>query len=114
MYCKGLFFWLDAIYIDAMKKVIILVMCVITMTMLSCRVHKQQAPNAPGVETTIKTDRVEKVETNSESVIDNVVNNNHIPPYVMVMLVLFAGWAIPSPCEMLGIFGKFIRDVRGK
>lgn len=48
-----------------------------------------------------------------EGAIDTVVNKNGIPFHVLLLLVLLAGWAIPSPEEMGHGLIRLIRAIRG-
>ena len=45
--------------------------------------------------------------------VDTVVNEAGIPIHVLLLLVLLAGWAIPSPEEMGHGFVRLWRGIRG-
>jgi len=45
--------------------------------------------------------------------VDTVVNESGLPVHVLLLLVLLAGWAIPSPEEMGHGFVRIIRAIRG-
>ena len=45
--------------------------------------------------------------------VDTVVNEGGLPVHVLLLLVLLAGWAIPSPEEMGHGFVRIIRAIRG-
>lgn len=52
---------------------------------------------------------IETVEAN------NTVQNDYgMSPLELGALILLAGWAIPSPLEMIGGFGHFILTLFGK
>lgn len=42
-----------------------------------------------------------KTEENFEGPVGQVINESGLKPYELLLLVLLAGWAIPSPTEML-------------
>lgn len=46
--------------------------------------------------------------------VDTVVNESGLPFHVLLLLVLLAGWAIPSPEEMGHGLVRIIRALRGK
>ncbi len=48
-----------------------------------------------------------------EGPVDTVINEADLPMHVLLMLVLFAGWAIPSPEEMGHGVVRIIRALRG-
>lgn len=45
--------------------------------------------------------------------VDTVINDNGLPVHVLLLLVLLAGWAIPSPEEMGHGVVRLIRALRG-
>ena len=59
-----------------------------------------------------------KTEENYTGPVGQVINESGLKPYELLLLVLLAGWAIPSPTEMLlGIAStgrKFCLTVTGK
>ncbi len=43
-----------------------------------------------------------------------VINESQLPLHIVVLLVLLAGWAIPSPEEMAHGFVRVIDALRGR
>jgi len=48
-----------------------------------------------------------------EGPVETIINENGLPVHVLLLLVLLAGWAIPSPEEMGHGFVRIIRAFRG-
>lgn len=53
-------------------------------------------------------------ESNEYGEVQSVVNDEGFKPYELLLLVLLAGWAIPSPSEMLRGIVKFFTGFRLK
>lgn len=58
------------------------------------------------------------VDAGSKEVIEGdvgqVINENGIPPYALFLLVLLAGWAIPSPSEMGNGLVRLVTALSGR
>ena len=52
-------------------------------------------------------------ESQYQGPIDTVINEGELPLHVLLLLVLLAGWAIPSPEEMGHGLVRLIRALRG-
>ena len=51
-----------------------------------------------------------KSEENFEGPVGQVINEAGLEIHELLLLVLLAGWAIPSPAEMVLGFGRTVRD----
>ena len=63
-------------------------------------------------ETNIALTPVDEIEY--QAPIDTVVNESGLEWWELAVIVLLAGWAIPSPAEMLRGILRFLRDPLGR
>jgi len=78
------------------------------------QIGKENTQQVAAVQTNTKTGDDAQIADQANEVTGTQIINSELPPWVLIMIALLAGWAIPSPMEMaLGIV-NFFRIIFGK
>lgn len=80
----------------------------------NAQVGKENTQQIAAVQTNTKTGNDAQLADQANKVTGTQIINSELPPWVLILIALLAGWAIPSPMEMaLGIV-NFFRIIFGK
>ena len=80
----------------------------------NAQIGKENTQQVAAVQTNTKTGDEAQIADQANKVTGTQIINSELPPWVLILIALLAGWAIPSPMEMaLGIV-NFFRIIFGK
>lgn len=80
----------------------------------NAQIGKENTQNNAVVQANTEASGEAQVADQANKVEGTQIINSELPPWILIMIALLAGWAIPSPMEMaLGIV-NFFRIIFGK
>ena len=80
----------------------------------NAQVGKENTQNNAVVQANTEAGDNAQIADQANAVTGTQIINSDLPPWILIMIALLAGWAIPSPMEMaLGIV-NFFRIIFGK
>ena len=80
----------------------------------NAQIGKENTQNNAVVQANTEAGDNAQIADQANSVTGTQIINSDLPPWILIMIALLAGWAIPSPMEMaLGIV-NFFRIIFGK
>jgi len=80
----------------------------------NAQIGKENTQNTAAIQANTEAGDDAQIADQANEVTGTQIINSELPPWVLIMIALLAGWAIPSPMEMaLGIV-NFFRIIFGK
>ena len=80
----------------------------------NAQIGKENTQNTAAIQANTEAGDNAQIADQANAVTGTQIINSDLPPWVLIMIALLAGWAIPSPMEMaLGIV-NFFRIIFGK
>ena len=80
----------------------------------NAQIGKENTQNNAVVQANTEAGDNAQIADQANAVTGTQIINSDLPPWILIMIALLAGWAIPSPMEMaLGIV-NFFRIIFGK
>jgi hypothetical protein len=80
----------------------------------NAQIGKENTQNNAAIQANTEAGDNAQIADQANAVTGTQIINSDLPPWVLIMIALLAGWAIPSPMEMaLGIV-NFFRIIFGK
>jgi hypothetical protein len=80
----------------------------------NAQIGKENTQNNAAVQANTEASGEAQVADQANKIEGTQIINSDLPPWILIMIALLAGWAIPSPMEMaLGIV-NFFRIIFGK
>lgn len=80
----------------------------------NAQVGKENTQNNAVVQANTEASGEAQVADQANKVDGTQIINEDLPPWVLIMIALLAGWAIPAPMQMAIGFVNFFRIIRGK
>ena len=80
----------------------------------NAQIGKENTQNTAAIQANTEAGDNAQIADQANAVTGTQIINSDLPPWILIMIALLAGWAIPSPMEMaLGIV-NFFRIIFGK
>ena len=80
----------------------------------NAQIGKENTQNTAAIQANTEAGDDAQIADQANEVTGTQIINSELPPWVLIMIALLAGWAIPSPMEMAIGIVNFFRIIFGK